>query len=214
MKYPNHEDYTKLYGRYLKKGPERFFIKSDPNGKRVLDLCCGGGQLSTYALEHGATFVQMVDSCREMLNPNFNLQQESVSHKCMSVESYLNDCGEEQYDIIVCRQAINYWFKNVNGSDIAKITKKGGLFVFNTFGNKPSETPTVRDYYHKGRAYKEISYIVDDVIHHVQTTTGFPPHVTNFNWISAEEYRRKLSTYFIIHELTDGPSSMWYCVKI
>jgi SAM-dependent methyltransferase len=212
MNYPDYNTYTKLYGRYLKKGPERFFAKCDPNGKSVLDLCSGGGQLSTYALEHGASNVLMVDLARQMCNPDFK----GLGRTCRietEVEGFLA-CNKIQYDIVVCRQAVNYWFLNVNGKDIARAVTKSGMFVFNTFGNKPSETPTVREYYHEGVAYKELSYLIDGKIHHVQAATGIPPHFTVFDWIDWREYRQKLSPYFILDEVVEGPSSMWYCTRI
>ena len=121
---------------------------------------------------------------------------------------------EDTFDVVTCRQAINYWFKNVSGEQISGVIKKHGKFIFNTFGNKPSETPTMREYFHQGIAYKEISYLIGDMVHHVQTAAGFPPHMTAFHWISPEEFRQKLSPYFIIREVVDGPSSMWYCTKI
>ena len=85
------------------------------------------------------------------------------------------------------------------------------MFVFNTFGNKPSETPTVREYYHDGRAYKELSYLIGEKVYHVQSATGIPPHFTVFDWISREEYTDKLSPFFSLEEVVEGPSSMWYC---
>lgn len=212
MKYPNHKDYTKLYGRYLKKGPERFFVKSDPNGKRVLDLCCGGGQLSTYALEHGANKVVMIDSCYDMRDPKFNGMMKTV-HIVTDVEGYLRWCKDEPFDIMVCRQGTNYWFKHIEGECIANAVKSGGMFVFNTFGNKPTEAPMIKEYYHGGIKYKEVSFLFDGRVHHVQTAQGLEPHMTVFDWISREEYMEKLSPYFNIEEVVDGPSSMWFCTK-
>jgi SAM-dependent methyltransferase len=212
MTYPDYNTYTKLYGRYLKKGPERFFSKANPEGKSVLDLCAGGGQLSKYALEHGATNVLMVDLARQMLDPDFKGLGRTNRIET-EVEGFLA-CNKIQYDIVVCRQAVNYWFKNVEGEDIARMVKKGGMFVFNTFGNKPSETPTVREYYHEGVAYKELSYLIDGKIYHTQAATGIPPHFTVFDWISWEEYSNKLAPYFNIEEMVEGPSSMWYCWKV
>src|ERR1035437_3461994 len=160
MTYPDYNTYTKLYGRYLKKGPEKFFIKRDPKGLKGLDLCAGGGQLSQYALDHGAEFVQMVDLEYRMLNPDFDAPNGRVGMMTIAVEAYLSTVNQAPFDIVVCRQGVNYWFKNVTGEEIASKVKKGGMFVFNTFGNKPSETPTVREYYHEGVAYKELSYLI------------------------------------------------------
>ena len=51
---------------------------------------------------------------------------------------YKDGYTEEQFDLVVARQAINYWFNWTTGEDIAKVIKKGGSLIFNTFGNKPS----------------------------------------------------------------------------
>lgn len=214
MKYPDYDTYNQLYGRYLTKSIEPFFDGITIKGKRVLDLCAGGGQLSQYALDNDAKEVVMVDSAPQMLRPDFDLCNWRVSRISRPVEWILMDFEDEPFDVVVCRQAVNYWFKNVSSEDIARPVKQGGQFIFNTFGNKPSETPSVREYFHKGIAYKEISYLVGDKVHHVQVATGFPPHVTEFHWISPEEYRQKLSPYFSIREVVNGPSSMWYCTKI
>ena len=149
-----------------------------------------------------------------MLNPHFKAPEGRVGMMTIAVEAYLRTVNQAPFDIVTCRQGVNYWFKNVTGEEIASKVKKGGMFVFNTFGNKPSETPTVREYYHEGVAYKEVSYLIGDKIHHIQTATGIPPHFTVFDWISHDEYTKKLSPYFITEEEIDGPSSMWYCWKV
>lgn len=217
MTYPDYNTYTKLYGRYLKKGPELFFAKANPEEKRVLDLCCGGGQLSQYALDHGADYVEMVDLEYRMLNPEFKaIRRCRAGFIVMPVESYLDPHThflDTQFDIVTCRQGVNYWFLNVDGKDIARVVKPGGVFIFNTFGNKPSETPTVREYYHEGVAYKELSYLIDGKIHHVQAATGIPPHFTVFDWIGRAEYLKKLEPYFTCEESVDGPSSLWHCYR-
>ena len=213
MNYPDYNTYTKLYMRYLRKGPEKFFTRCDPKGKRVLDSCAGGGQLSKYALDQGAEFVCQVDICRKMLDPNFSGDERTMRLDA-DVWDYLMYFNGTPYDIVVCRQAVTYWMKRVSGDAIALVIKPKGMFVFNTFGNKPSETPTIIEYYHEGIAYKEIRYAVGDLIHHVQTASGMEPHMTTFHWIDREEYIKKLEPYFDLTEEINGPSSMWYCRRI
>ena len=213
MKYPDYDTYTKLYGRYLTKGVELFFDNVDIKGKRLLDLCAGGGQLSQYALDNNVGEVLMVDKAPQMLNPSFHLDDWRVSRITSPVEQLLVDFMDIPFDVVTCRQGINYWFKNVSGEDIARVVKSGGTFIFNTFGNKPSETPSVREYFHGGVAYKEISYVVGDKVHHVQVAAGFPPHITEFHWIERDEFRDKLSPFFHCCERISGPSSMWYCTR-
>lgn len=212
MIYPDYDTYQKLYGRYLKKSLETFFAKcGDLTGKRVLDLCAGGGQLAQYAIDHGAEHVHMVDEAYCMLNPQFSAKGKAEI-SITKVESFLTG-NVNLFDIIVSRQAVNYWFKFVDAALLYRSLKPNGMLVFNTFGNKPSETPTVREYYHEGRAYKEISYCINDRIHHVQAATGIPPHFTVFDWIDRGDYSMKLKPFFELEEVINGPSSMWYCSK-
>jgi SAM-dependent methyltransferase len=224
--YPDYQTYTKLYGRYLTKSIEPFFDGIDLKGKRVLDLCAGAGQLSKYALEHGASTVFMVDTAPQMLNPDFK-STENILQVPWDVVDYIRSFHNtlrsfhntpvneiRRFDIVTCRQAVNYWFTSVTGEEIASLVKTGGRLIFNTFGNKPSEKPTSREYFHGGVAYTEVSYLIDDTVFHVQTAAGMAPHFTQFKWIDREEFQKKLTPYFILNEMIDGPSSMWYCTKI
>jgi SAM-dependent methyltransferase len=213
MKYPDYKTYQKLYGRYLQKGPERFFVKCDPSGKHILDLCCGGGQLTQYALDNGASYVYMVDLSLQMINPEFKGYGRTSKIEC-AVEEFLPlNSHEKRFDIIVSRQAVNYWLKNVDAKDIADALVPGGMFVFNTFGNKPTETPMVREYYHRGCKYREVSFMFQNKVHHVQCCDEMEPHMTVFDWIDRQEYVDRLSPYFDCEEVIEGPSSMWHCKR-
>ena len=216
MNWPDYATYQKLYGRFLKKGVERFFSKQDPKGLEILDLCAGGGQLADYALDHGAQWVTMVDISRNMLKPDFGKNRPNRgSSGCFhfvesTIEDYLKKANSP-FDMVVCRQGANYWFKNATPEQLGKMVKPGGLFVFNTFGHRPSETPTIRSYIHAGVNYAEVSYMVGNVVHHVQTASGMQPHFNSFDWITHDEFTEKLAPFFITEEEVDGPSSMWYC---
>jgi ubiquinone/menaquinone biosynthesis C-methylase UbiE len=209
--YPDYETYNKLYGRYLVKSLDRFFTKMDPKGKHILDLCAGGGHLTQYALDHGAEYVRMVDKSFHMCNPTLH-KHPRVTIATNSVEGVVHTFDDEPFDMVLCRQGINYWLKQTDPEKLAKLVKRDGMFVFNTFGNKPPEEPKTREYYHGGIKYKEVSFLFDNKVHHVQTATDMEPHFTVFDWISPDEYRARLSPYFMsMEEEVDGPSSMWYC---
>jgi SAM-dependent methyltransferase len=214
MRYPAYQTYQALYARFLKKGPEAFFAKTDIKGKDVADLCCGNGLLSQYALSHGANFVALVDQEPLMVPDEFKAH---VSHKFgyhnCSIQRWLKEI-DAPFDLIVCRQGVNYWLKEIDAKDLANKLVAGGMFVFNTFGRKPSSEPKARRYSLNNRRYMEVTFMDGDKIHHIQTSSGLEPHLTTFDWISQEEYRDILSPRFKIEEVVDGPSSMYYCTKI
>lgn len=212
MKYPSHEVYAQIYSRFLLKGPEIFFEKCSPKGLTIADLCSGGGIVTRYALAQGAKFVVMVEQCGSMMPNDIGIHPQT-SWIGRNVEYFFQSMDIHPFDMLTCRQGVNYWLKNVNGEDIAKKLVSGGMFVFNTFGNKPPDRPKVREYFHGGRAYCEVSYCVGDVVHHVQMCDGFEPHFTSFDWLPDELIQEKLNPYFNLEKGTDGPSNMWYCTK-
>ena len=211
MSYPTYQVYEKIYSRFLLKGPEIFFSKQSPKGLVVTDLCSGGGIVTRYALSHGAIHVNMVENEEKMM-PKDLVENNRTTWFGRDVEYFLKEMDTDRADIITCRQGVNYWLKHVDTKNIAKKLVKGGMFVFNTFGNKPPERPKVREYFHGGRAYCEVSYCVGDVVHHIQAVDGFEPHVTSFDWLSDEFIREKLNSHFDCEVSVDKASSMWYCI--
>jgi hypothetical protein len=119
-----------------------------------------------------------------------------------------------QYDIIVCRQAINYWFNAMSIALMAGLVRSGGVFVFNTFNTRPSETPKIKQYHHKGVSFTEISYVdPTNFVHHVQIREGMAPHVARFQWIAPESFDLFLGKYFDIEKITRNRTDYYRCVK-
>lgn len=56
------------------------------------------------------------------------------------------------------------------------------------FTEKPSNKPTIKEYDIDGKHYAEVYYSIGDVVYHVQTCEGYPPHLTAFDYISTAEF--------------------------
>lgn len=217
MQYPYHELYAKMYARYLSKPPQFFMELIDglPKGSRVIDLCGGGGFLTQYAVDK-KMIVQYVDQEERMMPKEFN-NTEGIGIYTIPVDHYVSiklaTGVKEYYDLVVCRQAVNYWFKDINVKELATLIKPLGKFAFNTFVNKPSEEPTVKTYTLDGRKYVEIWQLIEGKVHHTQICQGYPTHLTEFDWIPLEEYIDKLKPYFDMNIKIEGSSAYFICTK-
>ena len=118
-------------------------------------------------------------------------------------------------DVAVCQQAVNYWLDSVTVQGLWECLLPGGVFVFNTFHNKPSVELKIKRYEHKGRQYIEISWLVPtwEIVQHVQICAGYAPHTTSFAWISPGRFDDILDPWFEVTRSVDGPTAFYRCVK-
>ncbi len=208
MKYPKHEIYEELYKRYFKKGVFYLIEHANINKKdKVLDLCGGNGRL-TIKLINLANDVTYVDQEKDMIPDNLESMGIKVINK--SIKDFL-DTNTKKYDKVFCEQAINYWLLDINPEKLSNIFNKNGLFIFNTFNQKPSIKPLVKEYSIDNINYIEISYLIGKKVNHIQIREGYEPHFTVFDWISKEEYLKILSPYFDIQVIEDEKSSLYVC---
>ena len=210
MKYPKYYIYEKLYKKYFLKGVEYFVKEAELTSKdKVLDICGGNGRL-TKELMKFSDDVSYIDEEKDMIPGD--LKQLGIKiHNC-SIESFIENT-KEKYTKVFCEQAINYWLLNVDVEKFSNLFKKGGLFIFNTFSNKPSNKPMVKEYAIDGMSYLEISYLINNKVYHVQVCEGYEPHFTVFDWISKEQYVKLLSPYFELEIKDDGKSSLYICKR-
>lgn len=207
--------YELLYAKYLDPIKLfRFLHQVDYRDKRVLDLCCGTGVVGLEALWNWAAEVVFVDELLAMINhvckkiPTRSKFQVS----CSSVQTFLFSLPPDygKFDIVLCRQAVNYWLdapillpsaalrhKNM-AQAISEIIVPGGYFYFNTFAQKPLSTPTVKQYDLLSRHYVEISWLAGDMVYHVQIVDNEKPHFTEFRWIPKERFVELLEPFFDI----------------
>lgn len=217
-RYPDHKTYEALYAKYLERGVDEI-VGALPKiaGASVLDLCGGNGRLSRALLERDAAVVRLVDREQSMAPRDLVLGELGrFVFICEDVPDYLEMMSVnalESHDYAVCQQAINYWLTSITAKHVAGVLKTGGMFVFNTFNEKPSETPRVKQYVHEGHSFVEIAWCIGNIVHHVQVRDGMTPHYTMFYWIPSEQYRKILEPYFVVEEKRNGRSSLYVCTK-
>ena len=218
MKYPKHDIYKKLYAKYLDPESLKMLMNlagEDMTGKRVVDVCGGTGICTEEALRRNAKRVMMVDGEADMV-PDSIFLKDKVTVLINDVKMALTILGrnEVRYDIAVCRQAINYWFNAETVDLLAELIKPDGVFIFNTFNTRPSETPKIKQYHYKGVSFTEISYVdLTNMVHHVQIREDMAPHIARFQWLSPKSFDLYLGKYFDIEKTTRNRTDYYRCVK-
>lgn len=210
MKYPKYTDYEKMYKRYLDKGVSYLIEKADLKKEdNILDICGGNGRL-TKELRKKCENVSYLDKESDMIPDD--LEELGVKVYNEDIESFVNH-SEEKYNTVFCEQAINYWLLNIDIEKFSNIFVPNGLFIFNTFSNKPTTNPIIKKYGIDGINYLEISYLVGNKVEHIQIREGYKPHFTEFDWISKEQYVKLLSPYFDLELIDNGKSSLYVCKR-
>jgi len=214
MKYPDHETYAILYARFFRRDRLLKLLENiDFEDRLVLDLCCGAGQVSLEAMERSARHVIAIDESRDMTSPELHQRQDIiVGHT--SVERCLMGWPWKPAEIVICQQAVNYWLTSHTAKLLRAVMPEDGIFVFNTFANRPSETPSARKYELNGRHYWEYHHLIGDVVHHVQACNGIPPHVTSFKWLSEEKIRSILDGLFEVDTCYEAASVIYRCTAV
>ncbi len=210
MKYPKYIDYEKIYKRYFNKGVEYLIEKADlQKDDKVLDICGGNGRLTK----------ELVKRCNDVSYLDKEIDMIPTDLKTLGIKIYNEDIenfvkhSKEKYNKVFCEQAINYWLLNINIEKFSNIFLPNGLFIFNTFSNIPSKTPMLKRYIIDEINYLEISYLVNNKVEHIQIREGYPPHFTEFDWISKKLYKKLLSPYFDIELFDNGKSSLYKCKR-
>ena len=215
MKHPDISTYKVLYKKYLEHLPENLVnrIKILP-GMTIADLCGGNGRLALYVQGMGAT-VSLVDMTKEMIP--YELKTKGITIYNCKVDTFLRAHNHNLYfDAVFCQQGINFWFLDDPkiSEMLASIIKQNGYFVFNTFYKKPSKSVRIKDYILEGKQYYEISYLINDnIVMHTQIIEGITPHVTEFYWISEEQFTERLKRYFEIEITQEDNTAIYICRK-
>jgi len=213
------KEYNILYKRYLDRDPKELLeMASLKEGDRVLDLCAGAnGRATKAAIKMGASYVVPVD-----LNPNVK-KLHAVNHAL--VYPYCEDIGgflqyahilkNEKFDVVICQQGVNYWFKKNLAGKLWSIMRKGARFVFNTFNKKPSDIPQVKEYTMDGNHhYVEVAWMSGKNVQHVQIFNNAKPHFTEFRWIPEEEFVSVMEPTFDVKIKREGSTDIYVCTKL
>ena len=214
-RYPDHGTYRNLYKKFYegRSTQDLLELAYPVRDMAVLDLCGGDGRLALKALQYGAKSAVLVDEERAMTEGS----NSDIKVITSSVEEFLRmwQFGDRDvyFDRVFCQQAVNYWLNADYASIISKLLTRGGIFVFNTFHNKPSEKPIAKEYEINGLKFVEVSWLVGDIVHHVQIREGMGSHATKFMWLSPEYLMDMLSRYFDVQVKRDENSSIYRCVK-
>lgn len=212
MYYIEGADYDKLYAPYMRKDPLEMIGELPLKGQKVLDLCCGTGRFAKAAHASGAV-VTIVDESQHMFPWDWQAENSIAGH-CESVWKSLSAFAfqEKDFNLIVCQQAVNYWFDPFGAKQVFNILKPGGWFIFNTFNTPPSSIPTVRQYHDE--RITEVAYLINGVVHHIQTREGFAPHYTTFPWIAPSAFEDALTQVgFSVIADVRGRTTIWRAQK-
>ena len=216
--YPDHATYEALYKRYYERPDRSELLRAiEPlRGMRVLDLCGGDGLLSFLAVQRGAREAVLIEASPVMVPANLGIVDHRIRVRLGTVASRLasSDTIDAPFDRIMCRQAVNYWLNAETSKLVAAALKPRGIFVFNTFNQEPPKKPCVLEYELDGHAFTEVSWLVGDMVHHVQVRDEMMPHHTSFKWIPPETFQILLRPHFsIVMEARREKSSIYTCMK-
>jgi len=204
------EQYVGLYERYLRRPPDELLLAAgNIKGKMVLDLCAGTLRASNRAKELGASWVVALDKSKDIMPAKHKADRIivcDINKKYEFMDSFLFG----SFDLVVCQQAINYWFNSNNIETVCSLLKNGSHFIFNTFNTKPYSNPNMKSY----GDFAEVVQVVDDVIYHLQMRKGFIPHYTSFKWIPPDEFESVLNTYFRdVKSIVDKTTTIYVCER-
>ncbi len=157
-------NYNRLYARFLTK-PDKILkiAKYDPKVDiHFMDLCGGTGAVSKAAIDMGAPNSVLVD-----INPRVDREYNGkrIYSEIASAENF-NLSEDHPYDLIVCRQAINYLNIDKTFKNVYKHLADNGRFIFNTF-EKPKRF-IKREYCINAISYKEYAMRIFNRVFHIQ----------------------------------------------
>lgn len=195
------DKYDDLYARWLDDPGMLLDLGQYKPGESMLDLAGGTGIISKEAIRRGAhpSTVNLLD-----LNPRFKGGTAGDANWPQAV------FGPEQFDFVVCRQAMAYLdiYKVARG--VERVLAPGGRFVFNTF-QRPKWAASF--YRFEGSAFFEASGWLGRRVGHVQVRFPFDVDVTLFRWWTETEICKAFAPHFDVTAHASGKSIRWVCTK-
>lgn len=158
----------------------------DFKGKRMLDLGCGYGWHSIYAMENGASSVVGIDISQNMLKvAKEKTHFSEVEYICGAIEDM--DFKEESFDIVLSSLAFHYIkdYKELI-EKINKVLKPNGILIF-TVEHPVFTAYGTQDWYYDNN--KEILHFpVDNYFYEGK-------RIANFLGEDVVKYHRTITTY-------------------
>lgn len=223
MEYPDYKTYELLYAKYLDINRTKQMVNmaidriGDISNKIFLDICCGNGRATSFALYSGFSNSFMVDLEPKMIPDFFRKDSRVVIWDGVIIDRFLKDVNYT-FDVAFCQQGINYWLEVDSAELLHNKMNKNGVFIFNTFRKKPPaiQNPSIKSYEFNGNKYMEISWIDDyDKVYHFQIMNdGELAHHTEFLWLS-ENYLQQnvLPRFFNFEVVTSNNTDIYICTK-
>lgn len=209
-KYPFYYIYEELYKRYFKRSVKDLIdLGNVKKTDKVLDLCGGNGRLTKELIKLSSD-VSYLDGEKDMIPKE--IYESHIKIYNMKIQDFIK-INNYKFDKVFCQQAINYWLLNIDIKSFCNLFNKGGLFIFNTFANKPNEKPVIKEYEIDGKSFIEISYLINNKVNHIQIKEGLEPHYTMFDYISEDKFNELLSPYFKIEIIKDNNTLIYKCER-
>ncbi|MGL6260170.1 class I SAM-dependent methyltransferase [Vibrio sp. WXL210] len=116
------------YNQHLEEPAIQAFLP-DLDGKSVLDIGCGFGNFSQYAISHGAKCYKGIDISKRMISEALKLKTEKVDFEDCSIEDYTYP--QEEFDLIIASLCLHY-VKDIQPvfQNVFRSLKPNGIFVF------------------------------------------------------------------------------------
>lgn len=211
MKYPNKNDYEFLYKKYIEKDFKfNDYRQFDYSNKSILDLCGGAGYTSKYMLNQNVKEIDYFDLSDVMIDKD--LYDTNVN---IYIGNVLKDLPNKKYDFIIVKQAINYWFNEINMKYFMERLNSGGWLIFNTFDVTNENQTIYKKYILDNNEYEEYSFVANNKIYHIQKQNDMI-HKTLFTNISRDLFRKKLKRYcnkIRFYTNDTGKSIYYFCQK-
>ena len=207
------EGYAQLYARWLVNPGKLLDVAKFQAGERMIDLCGGTGLVAKEAIARGARDAFVVD-----LNPRIAAdtrllpiltRAEDVDHTLARYARDLHTLAgwdacvpircpcvryAPNFDLVVCRQAINYLDINDAFRGVAQVLRPGGRFCFNTFRKPPRFA--FKQYMHDGKRFFEASVHIRRRVWHLQASPSIGYDVSKFYWHPEDRIDMLLMRYF------------------
>lgn len=196
--------YDTLYARWLQNPGVLLDLGLYTPRLRLLDLCGGTGAVSHEAWNRGGHRITLVD-----LNPRCTLRK---VRQIRGRAEELTQLISNEFDLVVCRQAIGYLDLEKAFAQVAWSLAPYGRFVFNSFSNPPRAA--LKRYTYEGRRYLEASARLFGRVCHLQASPEVGADLSLFRYHREETILKYLRPWFDVDKYHFAHSIRWNCRRL